>query len=131
MTSFFVRNDSIFARSFCSESVSFCCWSSSSLTCVSSDWQLRLRDVLAFERHPREVFLVRRHRLARLRVELHELLLQRGLLELKALLRRHDVGDPLLDVLKLFDLLLVRVVQRLRGVFGPVEELVDLGLHDG
>src|ERR1700677_320937 len=36
MTSFLVRHASILPRSFCSESVSFCCWSSSSVTCVSS-----------------------------------------------------------------------------------------------
>src|SRR3954452_3953477 len=36
MTSFLVRKASIFWRSFCSESVSFCCWPSSSATCWSS-----------------------------------------------------------------------------------------------
>ena len=129
MTSFLVRNASIFARSFCSESVSFCCWSSSSRHLRVERLELGLRDVLAFERRPREFFLARGHRLARLRVELHELLLERGLLHLKALLRRHDVGDALLHVLKLFDLLLIAVVQRLRGVFCPFEELGHLGLH--
>ena len=37
MTSFLVRKDSIFVRSFCSDSVSFSCWDSSSATCWSSD----------------------------------------------------------------------------------------------
>src|SRR4051794_14507291 len=37
MTSFFVRKASIFWRSFASESISFCCWPSSSATCWSSD----------------------------------------------------------------------------------------------
>src|SRR4051794_25372053 len=37
MTSFLVRNWSIFDRSFCSLSTSDCCWASSSWTCVSSD----------------------------------------------------------------------------------------------
>src|SRR5215218_1141810 len=37
MTSFLVRKASIFWRSLASESVSFCCWASSSVTCWSSD----------------------------------------------------------------------------------------------
>ena len=37
MTSFLVRKASTFACSFCSESISFCCWSSSCATCWSSD----------------------------------------------------------------------------------------------
>ena len=52
-------------------------------------------------------------------------------LHLKALLRRDDVGDALLDVLKQLDLLLVAVVERLARVLGPVEHLRDLRLDDG
>ena len=70
-------------------------------------------------------------RLASLRVELDDVLLKGGLLHLQALLRRHHVGDALLDVLQLFDLLLVAVVKRLGGVFCPIEQLRDLRLHDG
>jgi hypothetical protein len=42
---------------------------------------------------------------------------------LQALLRRDDVGDPLLDVLEQLDLLLVAVLERLAGILGTVEEL--------
>ena len=93
--------------------------------------QLGLGDVLAFKRGAREVFLAGGHRLAGLRVELDDLLLQRRLLQLQALLGGHHVGDALLDVLQLFDLLLIAVVERLGGVFGAIQELGDLGLHDG
>ena len=93
--------------------------------------ELGLGDVLAFERRPREILVAGGERLARLRVELDDALLQRGLLHLQALLGRHHVGDALLDVLQLFDLLLVAVVQRLGGVFGSVQKLGDLRLHDG
>ncbi len=93
--------------------------------------QLRLRDVLAFQRRPREVLLAGGDRLAGLRVELDDALLEGALLHLQALLGRHHVGDALLDVLQLFDLLLVAVVQRLGGVFRPIQQLGDLRLHDG
>ncbi len=70
-------------------------------------------------------------RLARLGVELDQLLLEAALLHLQALLRGDDVGDALLDVLKLFDLLLIAVVERLARVFCFVEQFGDLGLHNG
>ena len=60
------------------------------------------------------------HCLTCLLVELADLLLQGSLLHLQALLRRHDIGDAFLDVLELFDLLGVAVVQRLGWVFGAV-----------
>ena len=131
MTSFLVRKASILARSFCSESVSFCCWASSSVTCVSSDCSSVWATFLRSSAVAGEVFLAGGERLAGLRVELDDALLQRGLLHLQALLGGDDVGDALLDVLQLFDLLLVAVVQRLGGVFGAVEQLRDLRLHDG
>ena len=71
--------------------------------------QLGLDDVLALQRRPGEVLVAGGERLARLRVELDDLLLELLLLQLEPLLRRDDVGDPLLDVLEQLDLLLVAV----------------------
>src|SRR5947209_1470953 len=55
--------------------------------------QLLLGDRLALERLPREVLAVRSDRLARLRLELDDVLLELLLLQLEALLRGDDVGD--------------------------------------
>src|SRR5581483_4840600 len=63
--------------------------------------QLLLRDCLALERLPREILAVRCDRLARLRLELDDVLLELLLLQLEALLRGDDVGDAALDVLQL------------------------------
>ena len=49
-------------------------------------------------------------------------------LQLEPLLRGDDVGDAPLDVLEQLELLLVRVVQRLRRVLGAVEQLRQLRL---
>jgi hypothetical protein len=92
--------------------------------------QLRLGHGLALERRAGEVLAPLRERLTRLRVELDHLLLELGGLHLEALLRRYDVGDPLLDVLKQLDLLLIAVVERLGRVLGAVEQLRQLRLHD-
>ena len=92
--------------------------------------QLGLSEVLALERRAREVLATLRERLPGLRVELHDLLLELRGLHLKALLRRDDVGDALLDVLKQLGLLLVAVVERLARVLGPVEHPRDLRLHN-
>ena len=92
--------------------------------------QLGLRELLALERGACEVLAALRQGLAGLRVELHHLLLELLLLQLEALLRRDDVGDALLDVLEQLHLLLVAVLQRLRRILRPVEELVDLRLDD-
>ena len=92
----------------------------------SSDWSPRL----ALERRARQVLAALRERLARLRVELDDLLLVLLGLHLDALLRRDDVGDALLDVLKQLELLVVAVVERLGRILGPVEHLRDLGLDD-
>jgi hypothetical protein len=59
-----------------------------------------LRRALALERRAREILAPRAERLSRLRVELDEALLQLVGLELKALLRRHHVGDAALHVLE-------------------------------
>ena len=93
--------------------------------------QLALGELLALERGAREVLLAGRERLAGLRVELDDLLLELGLLELQALLRRHDIGDALLDVLQQLHLALVGVLERLARILRAVEELVDLRLDDG
>ena len=128
MTSFLVRNWSILERSFASLSTSFCCWASSSCDLGVQALQLTLRELLALERNAREVLAVLGKRLTRLRVELDDLLLELLLLELQALLGGDDVSDALLDVLEQLHLLLVAVLQRLAGVLGLVEQLVDLAL---
>ena len=92
--------------------------------------ELLLRGGLPLERLAREILPIRRDGLAGLRLELHDVLLDRLRLELEPLLRRHDVGDAALDVLELLEHLLVRVVERLRGVLGPGQELRELRLHD-
>ena len=131
MTSFLVRKASIFVRSFCSDSVSFSCWASSSATCWSSDcssvWATFLRSSATRARSS----LPADERLAGLRVELDDGLLELLGLHLQALLRRDDVRDALLDVLQRLQLLLVAVVERLGRVFRAVEQPRDLGLDDG
>ena len=57
-----------------------------------------------------------------------DVLLDRLRLELEPLLRVNDVGDAALDVLKLLEHLLVRVVERLVRVLGPVERLEAFAL---
>src|SRR5205085_11528723 len=93
--------------------------------------QLVLHGALALERGARELLVAGGQRLARLRVELDDLLLELLRLELKALLRGDDVREPLLDVLQQLHLLLVAVLQRLGRVLGAVEQLRDLRLYDG
>ena len=92
--------------------------------------QLLLRDRLALERLPGEVLAVRGHGLARLGLELDDVLLELLLLQLDPLLGGDDVGDPALDVLELLEHLLVRVVERLGRVLGPVQGLRVLRLDD-
>ena len=92
--------------------------------------QLALDGRLARERLAREILAVRLQRVARLAVELVDLLLHARVLELEALLRRRHVGDAALDVLKLLELLLVRVVERLVRVLGAVERLGRLRFED-
>ena len=90
--------------------------------------ELRLRGRLALERGAGEVLAAGRERLAGLRVELDEALLELVRLELEPLLRRDDVGDAALHVLQQLELTLVRVVEGLAGVLGPVEQLRKLRL---
>ena len=92
--------------------------------------ELLLRGGLALERLPGEILAVRGDRLAGLRLELDDVLLDRLGLELEPLLRGHDVGDAALDVLELLEHLLVRVVERLGRVLGPVERARGLRLED-
>ena len=113
MTSFLVRKASIFVRSFCSDSVSFCCWASSSVTCWSRDCSSVCATFLRSSATRASSSLPCAERLARLRVELDDRLLELLGLHLQALLRRDDVGDALLDVLQRLELLLVAVVERL------------------
>ena len=131
MTSFFVRKASIFVRRRFSDSISLSCWDCSSATCWSSALQLGLRELLALERGARELLVAGGERLAGLRVELDDRLLELGRLHAEALLRRHDVGDALLDVLQRLELLLVAVVERLAGILRPVEQLRHLRFDDG
>ena len=78
---------------------------------------------LALERLPREILAPGRDRIARLRLELDDALLELVLLKLEPFLRGHDVGDPALDVLQQLELPLVGVVQRLLGFLRAVEQL--------
>ena len=131
ITSFCVRNDSIRAESVFSPSTSFCCCASSCCPCCMIEpCSCPCDRRLARERLAREILAVRLQRLARLAVELVDLLLHRGVLQLEPLLRGRDVGDAALDVLELPQLLLVGVVERLGRVLGPVQQPRELRLQD-
>src|SRR5204862_2109358 len=69
-------------------------------------------------------------RLAGLRVELDDVLLQLLRLDLQPLLRSDDVGDAALDVLQGLQLALVRVVERLARVLRAVQQRVPFRLDD-
>ena len=123
MTSFLERNCSIFVRSFCSE-----CGHLLLLLLELPDLRverlkLGLGDVLALERGAGKLLVAGGQRLAGLRVELQHLLLELLLLQLETLLRRDDVGDPLLYVLEQLDLLLVAVLESLGRILGAIQEL--------
>ena len=92
--------------------------------------QLGLGRGLARQRLAREILAAGLERLARLAVELVDLLLHGRVLHLEPLLRRRHVGDPALDVLELAQLLLVGVVERLVRVLGAVERLRELRFDD-
>ena len=129
MTSFLVRNCSIFCRAALLVRDELLLLALELLDLLIERLELGLGEVLALERRAREVLAALRERLPRLGVELHDLLLELLGLHLKALLRRDHVGDALLDVLKQLDLLLVAVVERLARILGPVEHPRDLRLH--
>ena len=131
MTSFLVRNCSSLERSFCSLSIRPCCWRLELGDLLVERLELGLRELLALERGARELLAAGGERLARLRVELDDLLLELLLLELQPLLRRDDVGDALLDVLQQLHLLRIGVLERLGRILRLVEHLVDLRLDDG
>jgi hypothetical protein len=103
--------------------VSFCVRNASTLA------ESALQPGFPLQRLPREILPTGGHRLARLRVELDDALLELGLLQLEPLLGGDDVGDAALDVLQQLELLLVGVVQRLGRVLGAVEQLGELRLH--
>ena len=128
MTSFLVRNWSIFDRSFASLSTSVLLLRLELLHLRVQPLQLALGELLALQRDAREILAVLRKRLTGLRVQLDDLLLELLLLQLQALLGRDDVRDALLDVLEQLHLLLVAVLQRLSRILGLVEHPVDLGL---
>jgi len=89
------------------------------LTCPSSDWS----SVWATFLRSSALLVAGGERLAGLSVQFHDALPKPLGLELQPLLRGGDVGDPLLDVLQLLDLLLVAVLERLSGILGAIEEL--------
>ena len=130
ITSFCVRNASIFACSVCSPSTSFCCWASSCWPCCmiasSCACTAALRVSASRARSSRFACSA----CARLAVELLDLLLHRRVLQLEPLLRGRHVGDAALHVLELAELLLVGVVERLVRVLGAVERLRELRLDD-
>ena len=109
-------------------SISDCCWRLELLHLLVERLQLALRELLALERDAREILAILRERLAGLRVELDDLLLELLLLQLQALLGRDDVGDALLDVLEQLHLLLVAVLQRLAGSSALSSSLLILAL---
>ena len=92
--------------------------------------ELLLDGRLPLERLSRQVLPAGRDRLARLRLELDDALLELLVLHLEALLRRDDVRDPALHVLEQLELLLVRVVEGLARILGAVEQLRELRLDD-
>ena len=92
--------------------------------------QLLLRDRLALERLPGQVLPVGGDRLARLCLELDDVLLELLLLQLEPLLRGDDIGDAALHVLELLEHLLVRIVERLGRVLGAIQNLRVLRLND-
>src|SRR5215216_7244980 len=98
-------------------------------TATTEIYTLSLHDALPIYL-AREILASLPERLPRLPVELLGLLLHRGVLHFEPLLRGRDVGDAALHVLELPQLLLVRVVERLGRVFGAVEQLRELRLHD-
>ena len=76
MTSFLVRKLSTLVRSFCSLSMSCCCWASSSVDLRVEALELVLGQGLALQRRAGEVLLAGGERLAGLGVELDDLLLE-------------------------------------------------------
>ena len=130
MTSFCERNDSMRVSSCCCDAIELLLLVLELLHLRVELLQLLLRGGLPLERLPGEVLAVRGDRLACLRLELDDVLLERLCLELEPLLRGDDVGDAALHVLELLEHLLVRVVERLGRVLGPVEELRVLRLED-
>jgi hypothetical protein len=92
--------------------------------------ELLLGERLPLERSASQVLPPGAKRGARLFVELRQLDLELLRLELEPLLCRHDVGDALLHLLEHLALLLVRVVERDRGILCAVEQLRDPSLDD-
>ena len=92
---------------------------------------LVLDGLLALQRRAREVLITRGQRLARLPVELDDLLPQAVLLVLQPLARGRHLGNPVLDVRHQLELLLIAVVQRLRRILGAIQRRRGLRLHQG
>ena len=123
-TSFWVRNASSLAWSFC--------WLSVSCSYRRVDRaDLVLDGLLALQRRAREILITRAQRLARLPVELDDLLAQAVLLVLQPLARGRHLGNPVLDVRHQLELLLIAVVQRLRRILGAIHRRRGLRLHQG
>ena len=93
IVSFCVRKASTLAESAFSLAMSFSCCCSSPFVCSSSDCSCCCRPDFRSKRLPSEVLAAGGQRLARLRVELDQALLQLRLLELQPLLGGDDVGD--------------------------------------
>ena len=67
---------------------------------------------------------------AKKRLQLQTNQLEQSIVKLEPLLRGDDVGDAALHVLEQLELLLVRVIGRLRRILGAVEQLRELRLDD-
>ena len=92
--------------------------------------ELGLDGGLPRQRLAGEILVTGLQRLPRLAVELFDLLLHPGVLQLEPLLGGRHVSDAPLDVLELPQLLLVGIVERLVRVLGPVERFRELRLED-
>lgn len=91
---------------------------------------LLLEGGAAGQRLAGEVLTAERERLAALVLQLGGLLLELVQLEFEPLAAGRHVGDAPADLLQQFELLLVRVVEGLARVLGPVQGLVRLRAED-
>ena len=128
ITSFCERNASIFACSCFSDCDELLLLLLELRDLLVEILELALDERLALERLAREVLAAGGERFAGLRLELDEALLELRGLHLQPLLRGRHVDDAPLHVLEQAELLLVGVVERLRGVLGAVEQLRELRL---
>ena len=130
MVSFFVRKASTLAWRRCAARVSFssspcsvwCCTSRSVTCCWSA--------AATGQRLAGQVLAAERERLAALVLQLGGLALELVQLQFQALAGGRHVGDAAAHLLQQLQLLLVRVVEGLARILGPVKGLVRLRAED-